>query len=345
MGVAVVGAAATAAERDRPLPRVVNGRAEPRMSALGQPERWWGDRVAVTLDGSLEALGPAGEDAVIRAFGNWGVALDVPGFVFDSRPRAEVPGEPDGENRVYYAPIEIAGHEQDLAITVSYVDNATGEILEADVIVNSRHRFAVLPEEDEPGGPAGCLEDPAMASSGGADSNSSQEIAGRCTAGRRDPSTHGRHRSAGPRAPAGDADTSCSGDYDLQSVVTHEAGHFLGLGEDPADREATMYPRTTRCETKKRDLEAADISSISALYAGAPPAAPSAAGTELPAGITASCAFVAAGGRRVPLFDGWVALAVGAALSWATRRARTRLNRQRVARPTIRRDGDRARLV
>ena len=54
---------------------------------------------------------------------------------------------------------------------------------------------------------------------------------------------------------------------DLQSVVQHESGHFLGLGHSQ-DPDATMYaildPKTA--ETKKRVLKADDTDGICAVY-------------------------------------------------------------------------------
>lgn len=54
--------------------------------------------------------------------------------------------------------------------------------------------------------------------------------------------------------------------YDLQNVMTHEFGHFLGLGENYDDHEATMYVASERGETKKRDLENVDVAAIATLY-------------------------------------------------------------------------------
>ncbi|MFW5740775.1 MAG: matrixin family metalloprotease, partial [Myxococcota bacterium] len=99
------------------------------------------------------------------------------------------------------------GHENDLAITVSYVA-PSGAILESDIVINTRHTFHV------------------------------------------------------------DA-SGCSHAYDLRSVVTHEVGHFYGLGEDTTDTETTMYYKTLACETKKRSLSDPDVETVAYLYEGA----------------------------------------------------------------------------
>ncbi len=59
---------------------------------------------------------------------------------------------------------------------------------------------------------------------------------------------------------------TCSKRYDLQSVATHEVGHFFGLGEDTEDHEATMFFKTSPCETKKRTLSDPDWMTVEILY-------------------------------------------------------------------------------
>lgn len=56
------------------------------------------------------------------------------------------------------------------------------------------------------------------------------------------------------------------GPYDLQNVLTHEAGHLFGLAHNDDDPDVTMYFSSSRGETKKRDLAADDEKGLRFLY-------------------------------------------------------------------------------
>ncbi len=58
---------------------------------------------------------------------------------------------------------------------------------------------------------------------------------------------------------------------DLENVVTHELGHYLGLAHS-SEPDATMYASALAGETIKRDLTADDVAGICAVY---PPGRPS----------------------------------------------------------------------
>lgn len=60
-----------------------------------------------------------------------------------------------------------------------------------------------------------------------------------------------------------------TGVMDIQNIATHELGHGLGLGDIYNCPEVTMYGYSEEGETKKRTLEAPDITGIQELY-GAP---------------------------------------------------------------------------
>jgi hypothetical protein len=55
------------------------------------------------------------------------------------------------------------------------------------------------------------------------------------------------------------------GGVDLRNVMTHEAGHFLGLGHTPV-HDATMSARAELGETDKRSLEGDDIAGVCSIY-------------------------------------------------------------------------------
>ncbi len=57
---------------------------------------------------------------------------------------------------------------------------------------------------------------------------------------------------------------------DLENVVTHELGHYLGLAHSEVP-DATMYYSAVAGETLKRDLHADDVAGICAVY---PPGSP-----------------------------------------------------------------------
>jgi hypothetical protein len=61
------------------------------------------------------------------------------------------------------------------------------------------------------------------------------------------------------------SDVPKADEYDLRSILTHEAGHFYGLAHAP-DVEATMYASYDGGETKKRDLAPDDVCGICAAY-------------------------------------------------------------------------------
>lgn len=65
----------------------------------------------------------------------------------------------------------------------------------------------------------------------------------------------------------GDADVDGNAVMDYQNIATHEFGHSAGLTH-PTDTctEETMYAFADFGETKKRDLNAGDISGINSLY-------------------------------------------------------------------------------
>ena len=120
---------------------------------------------------------------------------------------------------------DLPGYDRNaFAVTIVWHDTRTGEILDADMMIND-------------------------------------QLSSRFSAG-------------GPYAIC--PDTGCTGnDADLGSIVTHEAGHFIGIGhcnpideDDPNDPcvQATMFAMAERDSVNKRTLAADDIAAVCTIY-------------------------------------------------------------------------------
>lgn len=141
----IAGVTATAAlERPAVTRDVRSGSPGYRRSSSGIDQHWQRKNVTVYLDSSLKKLDPNASEAVIQAFGSWAASDPrVPNLTFDSGNTTTQPTQ-DGKSTVSYAEITTPGHEKDVAITVTYSNDKTGEILEADVLLNARYPMGVL---------------------------------------------------------------------------------------------------------------------------------------------------------------------------------------------------------
>lgn len=60
-------------------------------------------------------------------------------------------------------------------------------------------------------------------------------------------------------------ESGCSGEYDIDGIMTHEVGHVIGLGHSSVSG-ATMYPSVSACNTAPRSLATDDINGKNDLY-------------------------------------------------------------------------------
>jgi len=60
-------------------------------------------------------------------------------------------------------------------------------------------------------------------------------------------------------------EASCSGEYDIDSIMTHEVGHVIGIGHSNVPG-ATMYPSISACNTAPRTLASDDVAAKNDLY-------------------------------------------------------------------------------
>ncbi len=245
--LAVVGAANLGLRelRDAEVlaPQVVSGKAGLKQATSGKFQRWRKQKVDVLIDSSVDQLGSGAREAIRGAFDSWDSAgIALPKVRFRNTSGVKLSSKPDGVSTVLYAPIDIPGHTNDLAVTIAFSDPVSGEIVEADVVINSRHDFAALQNSDD----------------------DSRDRDGHKQPRTEETAESGKH--AGRCVTSSDG-SQCGRKYDIQNVMTHEAGHFYGLAEDVHEPSATMYECISACETRKRALSVEDQDAVTELYA------------------------------------------------------------------------------
>ena len=233
----------------RPAPiltQVQSGSPGYRQSSTGHDLHWGRPALTVYLDGSLAQMGAGANEAVMQAFGQWvGNDHRLPALAFDTGKTSTIPVQ-DGKSTVSYGLVTVPGHERDLAITVTYANDKTGEIIEADIVLNALYPMGVLTAKA-----AGQITTPT-------------------TTPQNDHDGDGKHNgssSTNSKSMAAEEAVDCKNRYDAQNVATHEAGHFFGLGEDPIKSNATMFQLIDQCETHKRALATTDVGALTTLYA------------------------------------------------------------------------------
>lgn len=236
----VLGAGLWSSSRDHVSPQIRSGSPGYRQTKDGQNVRWERQPLTIYLDDSLTRISPQAGDAIIQAFGQWAQSDPrLPALAFDTGATTAIPAY-DGKSTISFGRIKQPGHERDLAITVTYSDEATGKIVEADIVVNNIYPVGVLTPK---------------ARGGDHDHDHDHD---------RD---HDHDHDSGSRKTVGqDEAEDCRDRYDLQNVATHEVGHFFGLGEDMVEEQATMFRSTDQCETHKRVLSPTDVTAVSTLY-------------------------------------------------------------------------------
>jgi hypothetical protein len=119
------------------------GAFELKQTATGRSVHWAGPTMTFVIDPSVEAAVPGGGAAVATALAAWSGASGAPQMVWTTGSGGGKAAN-DGVNTVLLAPEGFARAGAALAVTLLTYDENTGEILDADIVVNGVYAFAVL---------------------------------------------------------------------------------------------------------------------------------------------------------------------------------------------------------
>lgn len=211
------------------------GAYEVKRTASGLPIHWEKSAVTFEIDPSVARAVPGGYDAVAEALASWSTQEGAPTLTVAAIDEERRPGN-DGHNVISFAPDGYAAAGNALAVTVLSYDPNTGAIVDADIVINGKHPFAVLSEDAKP-----------------------------------EPGT----RPVSNESNEGDQPEHVEGRFDLTHVVAHETGHALGLNDD-LNPGPVMYLYTMPNDASSRGPAADDLAGLKVLYAGGSSPTPSA---------------------------------------------------------------------
>ncbi|HEX8794048.1 MAG TPA: matrixin family metalloprotease [Polyangiaceae bacterium] len=118
---------------------------ELRQTSQGAFVRWQDPQVTFVVDSSLDKAAHGATDAVVEAIAAWNGQGGGPHLVAQRGSGATGPAN-DGQNTILYMPDGYPPAGNALAVTVSTLDETTGDLVDTDIVINGRYAFAVLSE-------------------------------------------------------------------------------------------------------------------------------------------------------------------------------------------------------
>jgi Matrixin len=109
----------------------------------GQTLAWQVSQISFVVDPSVEAAVPGGAAAVASAVAAWSGVGGAPAVATSVGPGGAHVAN-DGQNSIILMPQGFAPAGDALAVTVLSYDDATGALVDADIVINGIHAFAVL---------------------------------------------------------------------------------------------------------------------------------------------------------------------------------------------------------
>lgn len=205
-----------------------------KKTSRGELVHWEARDVSFSVDATMDHAVEGASDATRHAMEAWGGSVGAP-EIHIAPPSEDAPNKPgfDRKNGIFFMSNGYRPAGRALAITVLTYDNATGSILDADVIFNGVYKFEVLPENQV------ASEKP----------------------------QHAGTHLANTDGIAHDAEAnSIDAIYDLHHVVAHELGHTLGMNDEMERRDALMYRYSAPNDASMRAPASDDIAGLAELY-------------------------------------------------------------------------------